>query len=201
MNSSRSDGIDTLRQFIAEESDTLLRVLYCYVRRMGLADAADANATATELLSETTVAALEHAERFDPSRQPRAWLLGIATNLIRRRQATLSRQHRREPLLRDLYQDAGDSLSDEELFDRLAAVAISAADPATIVEADGEITSMLAGLAPGDQQILRLAILHGLDGDALADELAISPGAARVRLHRALRRLRAALTESTTCEP
>src|SRR5436190_23756757 len=109
MNSSHSDGIDKLRQFIAEDSETLLRVLHCYVRRMGLANGANASAAAAELLSETTVQALEHAERFDLSRQPRAWLLGIAANLIRRRKAALTKQERREPLLRDLYRDADDS--------------------------------------------------------------------------------------------
>ncbi|MEO8392787.1 MAG: hypothetical protein ABI700_07325 [Chloroflexota bacterium] len=38
--------------------------------------------------------------------------------------------------------------------------------------------------------MLRLAILSGLDGDALARELGVTAGAARVRLHRALNRLR-----------
>jgi DNA-directed RNA polymerase specialized sigma24 family protein len=39
---------------------------------------------------------------------------------------------------------------------------------------------------------LRLAVLHDLTGEALAQELGIKPGAARVRLHRALNRLREA---------
>src|SRR5258706_14751424 len=75
MDESYSDGVDKLRQFIAGDSETLLRILHCYVRRMGLADGVNANTTAAELLSETTVQALEHAEQFDRSRQPRAWLL------------------------------------------------------------------------------------------------------------------------------
>ncbi|MBX3061605.1 MAG: hypothetical protein KF726_01440 [Anaerolineae bacterium] len=41
-----------------------------------------------------------------------------------------------------------------------------------------------------DARLLKLAVLHDLDGDELAQELGITAGAARVRLHRALRRLR-----------
>jgi RNA polymerase sigma factor (sigma-70 family) len=50
--------------------------------------------------------------------------------------------------------------------------------------------AMIDGLRPDDRNVLELAFLRDLDGEALAKELGIRPGAARVRLHRALLRLR-----------
>jgi DNA-directed RNA polymerase specialized sigma24 family protein len=54
---------------------------------------------------------------------------------------------------------------------------------------------MLALVAPEDQRVLRLAILADFQRETLARELGISPVAARVRLHRALNRLRSAWQE------
>ena len=89
---------DLLRQFIAGESEALLGTLRYYVVRAGLANGRDAASAAGELLNEVVVEALEHADRFKPSGQPMAWLLGIAANLIRRKQAERSARNRREPL-------------------------------------------------------------------------------------------------------
>lgn len=169
-----------LRQFIEDETPVLTRTLGVYLSRAGLA------ISAGELLSEVVVEALEHEARFDPARQPRAWLLGIAANLIRRKQAELARLDRREPLARDLY--PGTEPSDDEVFDWLDAV--SAVDPHLTLDGNDDVSALLARVSPEDAMVLRLAVLHGLDGAALARELGISPGAARVRLHRALERLR-----------
>jgi len=46
-------------------------------------------------------------------------------------------------------------------------------------------------LSPDDQRVIRLAVLAEVDGEALAAALGITAGAARVRLHRAIKRLRA----------
>lgn len=61
------------------------------------------------------------------------------------------------------------------------------------LEANEELKLLFAALSSADQHVLRLALLHGFDGKALAHALDIAPGAARVRLHRALNRLRASL--------
>jgi RNA polymerase sigma-70 factor (ECF subfamily) len=61
------------------------------------------------------------------------------------------------------------------------------------LEADENVRALLANVSADDAHVLRLAILNGLDGEALARELSITPGAARVRLHRALTRLRRAV--------
>jgi RNA polymerase sigma factor (sigma-70 family) len=181
---------DLLRQFIAGESEALLGTLRYYVVRAGLADGRDAAPVATELLNEVVVQALEHADRFRPSGQPMAWLLGIAANLIRRRQAERATRDRREPLVRDLCSSTQDGVSEDELFDRVASLA--AGGPIADWEADEAASAILAHVSANDRRVLRLAVLHDLNGEALARELGIKPGAARVRLHRALNRLREA---------
>jgi RNA polymerase sigma factor (sigma-70 family) len=179
-----------LRRFIQEETETLLGTLRYYLVRAGLADAQGAALAAVELLNEVVVEALEHADRFRPSGQPMAWLLGIAANLIKRKQAECATRNRREPLVRDLYPDAQGTLSEDELFDQLAALTV--AEPALAWESNEAVSAILAHVSRTDQHILRLAVLHDLNGEELAQELGVTPGAARVRLHRALNRLRAA---------
>ncbi len=169
-----------LRQFIEDETPVLTRTLGFYLSRAGL------TVSASELLSEVVVEALKHEDRFNPARQPRAWLLGIAANLIRRKQTEIARLNRREPLARDLY--PGDEPSDDEVFDWLAS--FGEVEALEALETNEAVRILLAGASPEDAHILRLAILSGLDGEALARELGVTPGAARVRLHRALNRLR-----------
>lgn len=174
-----------LRQFIEDEAHVLTRTLGFYLRRAGL------TVSASELLNEVVVEALAHEDRFNPSRQPRAWLLGIAANLIRRKQTELAKLDRREPLARDLY--PGDEPSDDEVFDWLAA--FDGAETLEELEADEAVKALLADVSAEDARVLQLAILSGLDGEALARELGTTPGAARVRLHRALNRLRRSMTK------
>lgn len=181
---------DRLRAYIAAESGRLLRTLRLYVLRAGLAEARDAHTAASELLNEVVIEALADAHRFDAARDAGAWLFGIAANLIRRKQSTAARREWREPLVGDMFPD--DGLSEEDLFDRVAAFA---APPDDEPDAALAVAQLLRPLSPDDRRVLQLAILHDLDGEALAHVLAISPGAARVRLHRALRRLRDALSK------
>lgn len=169
-----------LRQFIEAEAGVLTRTLGFYLSRAGL------TVSAEELLSEVVVEALKHEDRFNPARPPRAWLLGIGANLIRRKQAELARLDKREPLARDLY--PGDAPSDDEVFDWLEPfVGVETVEE---LEANEAANALLAGVSAEDAAILRLAILNDLDGEALANTLGTTPGAARVRLHRALNRLR-----------
>jgi RNA polymerase sigma-70 factor (ECF subfamily) len=181
---------DLLKRFIARESEALLGTLRYYVMRAGLANGREVGPAAVELLSDVVVQALEHADRFKPSGQPMAWMLGIAANLIRRAQAERGIRSRREPLVRDLYPGAPDALSESEFFDRVASLDIG--EPTGDWEANEAASAILSCVSASDRRVLRLAILHDLSGEALALELGIKPGAARVRLHRALNRLREA---------
>lgn len=188
----------SLQEFITAESDMLRRVLRSYILRLGRWQHTTPDAAASELLNEVVVEALDHADRFDPARQPKAWLLGIAANLLRRQQSETAQRERREPLMRDLVAD--DAASDDDLFDQLAEISSSSGDPARISEANDALAHLLGSVSLEDQHILRLAVLNELNGDELAQALNITPGAARVRLHRAIRRLRTAVEHQTAEE-
>ncbi len=187
---ARAANTARLKEVIQQESESLKRAVELYVARAGLtAGQRQAESIAGEILGELTVEALQHADRFDPSRQAYAWLLGIAANLIRRRQVEQAKLARREPLARG---ESGDpDMSEDELFDRLFPP--HAHDPGEAMEQDQQVEALLARVSAEDRWVIRLAILDDLDGEALARELMVRPGAARVRLHRALLRLRAAL--------
>lgn len=190
----RANKASRLRQFIESESAGMLGTLRFYLYRAGLGGRGQPlDSAADELLNEVVAEALKNEDRFIPTGQPRAWLLGIAANLVRRRQVEFSRRDQREPLVRDLYPSLEETMSDDELFDWM----IQRADVDTVeeLERDESAAALLNAVSADDARVLRLAILNGLDGESLARTLGISPGAARVRLHRALNRLRAAHQE------
>jgi RNA polymerase sigma factor (sigma-70 family) len=81
-------------------------------------------------------------------------------------------------------------MSEDDVFDLIAELTSASYE----IDADETVSTLLATLSTEDQQVVRLAILHGLNGETLANELGVSRGAARVRLHRALGRLRQAYT-------
>jgi len=190
---TETDKRAQLQEFIASETETLLGTLRVYVARAGLAQEQGVEAAAVELLDEVTVQALAGAGRFRPGARPTPWLLGIAANLIKRQQVDRAKRAAREPLAADLAGRAGEGLGEAELFDRLGAMA--AGDAAQALEEDEAVAEILGRISPGDAQVIRLAVLHDLNGQELAQVLDITLGAARVRLHRALNRLRAAWLE------
>lgn len=177
-----------LQDVLERQAPELLRTLRLYVWRAGLANGPTLEEVAQEVLSEVVAEALEHADRFDPARQPGAWLLGIAANLIKRRQVARATNARREPAMGDLYADAHADERDGELFDRLAALA--SPGPEEMIEANEQAAALLALVSAEDRRVLQLAILSDLDGDQLAQALGTTPVAARVRRHRAMNRLR-----------
>lgn len=182
------DGRTRLNSYIEAEHDTLLRSVELYVLRGGLASGNEVKPMAMDILNEVVVDALKNADRYDPKRQPRPWLMGMVVIVIKRRQSERSKNHRREPLIRDLYDH--DEMSDEEIFDLFAQLADVPASHQ--LDSQEAVESLLMRVSEVDQYILRLAIIHGLKGEMLAQELGISDSAARVRLHRALQRLRQA---------
>ena len=114
--STQTANQSLLRHLIENETSALLGTLQVYVVRAGFVHGQGATLAAVELLNRVVVEALEHADRFRPSGQPRAWLLGIAANLIKRERAERSRRERREPLVRDMVPNLQESLSEDELF-------------------------------------------------------------------------------------
>ncbi len=180
-----------LRHFLETESTDLARILRVYAWRAGLPS--DENAVG-DLLNQTVVEALNHAGRYDPARPPRAWLLGIAANLVRREQTASARLSAREPLAADLAPEHH-LLSEDEIFDRLAQLvpgdaAEAGEDPPGDALLRQQVLDAISQLSPGDQLVLHLFSEGGLSGEGLGQALGVSSGAARVRLHRALNRLR-----------
>lgn len=183
-----------LSQFIETEADLLFKTICFYVYRAGLGAGVAAREVAQEVLGDVVVEALHNAERFDPERSPRAWLLGIAAKVILRYQER-ARKLSAEVAVQDAALTQDEGVSSQEIWDRLTTIAPhSIADE---VVANEEAASLLALVSEADQRVLRLAILHDLSGDRLAQALGVKPGAARVQLHRAITRLRDAWRTAT----
>lgn len=204
--------------FLQENTGELLDTIRFYALRLGVDPGANPAMVAQEVLQEVAVEALTHADRFTPDRQPMAWLLGIALNMLRRRRVAHARQWRREvPLSRlspgvdEHAPDAPDASDERMALDRLAAPAQSggygagdeavwASVPERLVESAEGARELLALVAPDDQRVLRLALLDGLSSEELARHLDVTTGAARMRLSRALGRLRAAWAAQQAAE-
>jgi len=178
-----------LLHFLNTEVESLHGILGVYVLRAGLTGGDD---TTTELLNSLVVEALTHAERYDPARPARAWLLGIAANLIHRRQAEAARLNQREPLAGDLVDVRQVELGEDDLFELLAAHAteIASQDFREEFETRDRLINLLALLSQDERRVIQLFAQGNMDGDTLAATLHMTPGAARVRLHRALAHLR-----------
>jgi RNA polymerase sigma factor (sigma-70 family) len=182
-----------LVEFITDNVASLLGILRSYVRRMGLARGEEVPAVAVEVLQEVVIEALDHADRFNPTGQPMAWLLGIAINVIKRKKVELAKRSQRELSIGELSLAQEEHLSEHELFDQI--IADSSVGPDQEIAANEQAELLLSLVSSEDQQILMLAFLQGFEREALAEKLGISPGATRVRLHRALKRLRLAWSE------
>ena len=87
--------------------------------RMGLASGEEVPAVALEVLQEVVLEALDHADRFNPTGQPMAWLLGIAINVIKRKKYERIKRSQRELSMSDLSLTQEEHLSESELFDQL----------------------------------------------------------------------------------
>lgn len=184
-----------IEHLIAVEYDALLHAFELYLRRAGLQNELSAH----ELLNEVTVEAMSNAARFGEVREPFAWLIGIGLNLIRRQHVYQAKQRQREPLFGDLYPHMADQMSDTELFDLLAT--LTSPDPALVHEQTAIIHHWLSLVSPEDRAVIELSVLQELDSATVAHQLGISSaGAVRMRLHRALKRLRIAMLEANSYE-
>jgi len=122
---------------------------------------------ARDLLQETFLQVVRHGERLDGVTMPRAWLFGIARNI-------LASHYRQQP------QD-----SIEHLLESPAPNAEDARLPA--------VREAIAELAPELRETLELRIEQELSYEEIAGVLDVPVGTVRSRLHNAVRRLRAAL--------
>lgn len=189
MQSSVDESAIALRAFLQENIEPLQGIIRSYVVRAELAHGDAVQNAAHDVMNEATLLALAHAELFSTVRQPRAWFLGIAANVIKRRRASFSKQKLRELSISPFI----DTIEDSDTGDFFIYVSrLACPGPEQEVEIRAQVADMLSLVSPDDQQVLRLAFLQDLDTQHLALALNVPPGTARVRLHRALNRLRAA---------
>ncbi|MCE7009180.1 sigma-70 family RNA polymerase sigma factor [Kibdelosporangium philippinense] len=135
-------------------------------------------ATADDLVADTFLLAWEQRGRYEPERATvRAWLYGIATNLLRR--------HARSEVrgLRATARDVGRADVDEGTD----SVAVSRADASVKARRLG---AALAKLRQEERDVLLLVAWAGLKPVEVADALKIDAGTVRTRLHRARSALR-----------
>ena len=136
---------------------------------------------ANDLTAETFAQALVSLKRFRGSddEQAAAWLYGIARNLL----SQYWRQQRVETSARErLHMPVRDYGGYDE--------AVELADAQGLAPA---LAEALAALSEHERQALDLRVVEGLRFDEVADRLAVASPAARMRVTRALRALRARL--------
>jgi len=152
------EGVD-LEELWSEHADAV----HAYAaRRVG-------HATAGDIVTEVFLIAFHRTDPIpDP---PRAWLLGVARNVVRHEQRADRRRLRREspdPLHR------GDPQPDQEIGTSVAVEAIKAA---------------IETLPHLEQEAILLVAWDQLNPGEAAIVAGCSPGTFRVRLHRARKRL------------
>jgi RNA polymerase sigma-70 factor (ECF subfamily) len=134
---------------------------------------------AADLTAEVFLAAIGAAHRYRPARgAPKAWLYGIARTVVAADRRQAGRQQARE--------------------ERLRAGALLDEDDAAQIEA--RIEAGAKRLSEPERAILELVALDELSLTEAAAATGVRPVTARVRLHRARRKLRAEL-EAASTEP
>jgi RNA polymerase sigma-70 factor (ECF subfamily) len=128
-------------------------------------------ADAADVVGETWTVAWRRRQNLPPLEEHRLWLFGVARRVLANQRRGRLRQSRLATKLR------------EEIVEEWQP------EPS----ADGPVTEALRALAPHDRDVLALSAWEGLRAEEIANVVGCSPAAARVRLHRARRRLRAAL--------
>jgi RNA polymerase sigma-70 factor (ECF subfamily) len=128
---------------------------------------------AEDLLQETFFRLWRGRDGYRAAGQFRAWLFTIARRLAVDRA-------RRE---RAVWEEGAEALASLPGPDR-------SDQPAAAQDLAARLEAALARLAPGQREVLLLARVEGLSLEEVARVTGATPGAVRVTLHRALRRLR-----------
>jgi RNA polymerase sigma-70 factor, ECF subfamily len=161
---------DRLARFRAVYDSNYHRILgYVLRRTANRQDAEDA-------VAETFLTAWRRLEKVPPGNGARPWLYGVARNVL----ANNRRGERRRVRLRNVLNAEPGSQSLQR------------------GGTDTEVAAAFAGLGDDDRELLALAAWEGLDPGEIATVLGCSRNAARIRLHRARRRLARELEDTTT---
>jgi RNA polymerase sigma factor (sigma-70 family) len=135
---------------------------------------------ADDVAAETFLIAFDRRDRYDSAHPvARPWLYGIASNLVSRHHRAEVRQYR--ALARVGPPGPVDGPA-EQIAGRVDAQATR-----------GRLAAALAAIATEDRDVLLLVAWAGFSGEEAARALDIPSGTARSRLHRARKKVRAAL--------
>jgi len=126
--------------------------------------------SAEEIVADTFAIAWRRRDLIPEPALP--WLFAIAANVI-------ANQHRSNGRRENL---------DLRLAHE-ASLSVGARDPADSIAGRDELSTAFARLEERDRELLRLVAWEGLSAREAATVVGCSPGAARVRLHRARRKL------------
>jgi RNA polymerase sigma-70 factor (ECF subfamily) len=163
---------DALEAFYREHLETVQRFV---ARRV-----ADPH-LAADLTAEVFLAAVDSAASYRPDRGvPAAWLVGVARNV-------LSKEFRRQSRDRDVLR----RISGRRLLDSDSQARIEER-----IDAEHEARHLyvaLAALPARDRALMELVAVDGLAVNEAAAVLGLTPGNARVRLHRSRARLQSQL--------
>lgn len=133
---------------------------------------------AEDVAAETFLVAFDRRETFDPARgELRAWLFGIATNLVSRHRRKEARHYR--------------------ALSRLETPRPAEGHENRVVVA-GQLGKALARLTSGERDVLLLVALADLGYAEVAEALGISPGTVGSRLTRARKKLAPVLAPEAT---
>jgi RNA polymerase sigma-70 factor (ECF subfamily) len=169
---------DALEAFYREHIDAVQRFVARRVTSPELA---------ADLTADVFVAAIESADRYRADRgAPAAWLYGIARHVV-------SAEYRRERRARGATVIAGSSLLDEQdVGDIVARIDAEAAAR--------DLYRAMDGLSERERAVLELVAVDELTVSEAASALGIGKVAARVRLHRARKRMSEQLANPGTTQ-
>lgn len=143
---------------------------------------------ADDLLAQTFLVAYERRAGYDRSRpDARPWLYGIATNLLRRHQREEVRQYR--------------AWARTGVDPALESHALRVVERVDAQAWSRPLAAALAGLKPGEREVLLLLAWGELTYPEIASALDIPIGTVRSRLHRARAAVRDALPASEGASP
>lgn len=127
---------------------------------------------AGDVVADSFRMALERFDLFDPTRgAPRAWLFGIATNLLRRHWRDEERRLRAHTTAGRAAPVAGDPL-------------VAVDDVIDAARRVDQLVDAVCALSPEDRDVLVLTVWEGLSSAEVGDVLAIPAGTVRSRLNR-----------------
>ncbi len=143
---------------------------------------------AADLTADIFLAAIGSSHRYRPRATPKTWLYGIAVVIVAEDRRQGARDRAREKRIR------GSALLDEEETARIEGQIDAAARARRIFEA-------MDRLGEDERAVLELVAIDELTVAEAAAAVGVRPVTARVRLHRARRKVRADLEEAVAIPP